>query len=135
MNWKLIFVLSLFGLAMGFATVFVVGADAEPWAWLGILVVSGIVIAKRAPGKYVLHGLCVGLLNCVWITAAHFALYDAYAAGHAREIGMLAELGSPRTMMLAVAPAFGLASGLVLGVVAWVLTKFLVSSHSDFAGW
>jgi hypothetical protein len=135
MSWKLVFGLSLFGLAMAFATVFVISSSIEPFAWLGIFVLCAVIIAKRAPGKYFLHGLCVSLLNSVWITGAHIALFDKYAAGHAREVAMAAQMGSPKVMMAITGPIVGLASGLVLGFLAWGLSKFLVSSHSDFAGW
>jgi uncharacterized membrane protein len=138
MSWKLIFGLSLFGLAMAFATVYVVPSTIEPWIWLGIFIVCAYVIAKRAPKRYFLHGLCVSLVNCIWITGAHYLLYDAYAAKHVEEIAMSARmghLGSPRMMMLATGPIIGLVSGIVLGALSWVMSKFVVSSHSDYAGW
>jgi hypothetical protein len=138
MSWKLIFGLSLFGLAMAFATVYVVPTSLEPWIWLVIFIVCAFIIAKRAPKRYFLHGLLVSLVNSLWITAAHYLLYDAYAAGHAQEIAMSArmgQMGSPRMMMLVTGPIIGLASGVVLGFFSWVMSKFVVSSHSDYAGW
>jgi len=47
MNWKLILQLSLFGLAMAFATVFVVPSNIEPLLWLPIFVICAYLIAKR----------------------------------------------------------------------------------------
>jgi hypothetical protein len=136
MSWKLVFGLSLFGLAMGFATVFVIPSDIEPFVWLGIFVVCAVIIAKRAPSKYFLHGVCVSLVNSIWITGAHLAFFDKYIASHAREAAMVAKMGgSAQLMMAATGPIVGLASGLVLGLFAWVLSKFLVSSHSEYAGW
>ncbi len=135
MSFKLIAGLSLFGLAMGFATVYVIPSSIEPFVWLGILVVCGYLIAKYAPKRYFLHGVAVGLLNSVWITGAHWLLYGAYAAGHAREIAMSAPHGDPRTMMLAVGPVVGLVSGIILGLVALFVSKFVVSAHSEYAGW
>lgn len=137
MSWKLILGLSLFGAAMGVATVFVVPSDVEPWCWAAIFAVCAWMIAKRAPGKYLQHGLCVGLVNSVWITAAHVALYDAYIASHPREAAMLAQLqmGSPKLAMLVTGPAIGLVSGVVIGLMAWVTSKFVVSAHSEYAGW
>lgn len=137
MSWKLIFGLSLFGLAMAFATVYVVPPNIEPWCWLGIFVVSAFIIAKRAPKRYFLHGLLVSLVNCLWITGAHYALYDAYAAHHAQEIAMSARMSTmpARTMMLAMGPVIGVVSGIVLGTLSWVISKFVVSSHSEYAGW
>jgi hypothetical protein len=133
MSWKLVFALSLFGLAMGFATVFVIGPSNEPWCWLGIFTVCAFILAKRAPGKYFLHGLLVSLLNSVWITAVHVALYDKYIANHAREAAMMATAPlAPRTMMLVTGPVIGLVSGIVLGLFAWIMSKFVVSAHSEY---
>ena len=55
MNWKLIVLLSLFGLAMAIATVFVVPSNVEPLLWLVIFVACAWWIARGAPGKYFLH--------------------------------------------------------------------------------
>jgi hypothetical protein len=134
-SWKLIFVLSLFGLAMGFATVFAIGPSLEPYAWLGVLVVCAWIIAKRAPGQFFLHGLLVCVVNSLWITAAHYLLFDKYAVNHASELAMMARMGAPKTMILAFGPVGGLGSGIVLGIVSFVMSKFVVSSHSEFAGW
>jgi hypothetical protein len=135
MSWKLIFALSLFGLGMGFATVYAIPTKIEPWAWLGIFLVCALVIAKRAPGKHFVHGLCVGLMNGIWVTGAHVALFDRYAARHARELAMAAQWGPPRQMMLVVGPVIGLLSGIVLGIFAFVASKLVESKNSDYAGW
>ena len=140
MSWKLVFGLSLFALAMGFATVFVVPPHIEPYVWLGIFVVSAVVIAKRARGKIFLHGLFVGLVNGVWVTGAHLALFDAYLARHPREAAMAAQMAahlgaSPRVAMAVTGPVIGLVSGVVIGIFAYVASLFLVSTHSEYAGW
>jgi hypothetical protein len=135
MSFRLIFVLSLFGLAMAFATVYVVPTHIEPWIWLGILVVCAVAIAKRAPGKYFLHGLLVSILNSVFITVVHIALADRYLAGHPKEAAMNAQLGSPAVAMLITGLAAGVASGIVLGLFSWIASKFLMPSHGDYAGW
>ncbi len=51
MNWKLILQLSLFGLAMAFATVFFIPSKVEPLVWLAIFIACAYVIATKAPGK------------------------------------------------------------------------------------
>ena len=69
MNWKLVFQLSLFGLAMALATVFWIPSRLEPFFWLVIFLLSASLIATRAPSRPFLHGLLLGIANCVWITA------------------------------------------------------------------
>jgi hypothetical protein len=126
MSWKLVLKLSLFGLAMGIATVFVIPSKIEPFFWLIIFVACATIIARRAPGKFFLHGLCVSLVNSVWITAAHILLFHSYAATHAQEISAMSNSPlPPRAMMAIVGPAIGLASGLVLGLFSFVAGKLM----------
>ena len=126
MNWKLTFGLSLFGLAMGIATVFAIPSNIEPFFWLAIFLVCAFIIARRAPGKYFLHGLLVSLVNSVWITAAHVLLFDQYIAHHAKEAAMMKGMPiSPRVMMAVTGPVIGLLSGLVLGLFAFVAARIM----------
>jgi hypothetical protein len=131
MNWKLILQLSLFGLAMGIATVFVIPSKIEPLFWLAIFVICAFLIARHAPNKPFLHGLCVSLVNCVWVTGSHILLFDQYVANHAQEVAMMKSMplpDSPRLMMALMGPVIGVVSGIVLGLFAFVAAK-LVRSH------
>jgi hypothetical protein len=126
MNWKLIVALSGFALVMALGTVFVIPPKIEPVLWLVIFVVCAWLIAKNAPGKPFLHGLALGLVNCVWVTAAHIAFASTYLAGHPDEAKMAANMSSPRLMMALTGPLIGVVSGVVLGLfalVAWKLAK------------
>ena len=126
MNWKLIFTLSLFGLAMGIATVYVIPSNIEPLFWLVIFVICAIVIARVQPAGHFLHGLMVGIVNSIWITAAHVLLFDAYIASHAKEAAMMHNMPlPPRTMMAVVGPCIGVISGVILGLFAWIAGKFV----------
>ena len=130
MNWKLIFQLSLFGLAMGIATVFVIPSRIEPVFWLVIFVICAYLIATRCSRGYFLHGLFVSLLNSVWITAAHVVFFDQYITNHRQEAAMMTSMplpNSPRTMMALMGPVIGLASGVVLGL-------FSVAAHKIVGG-
>ncbi len=126
MNSKLIFQLSLFGLAMAFATVYFIPSNIEPLFWLAIFVLCAYLIAKNCTEKYFLHGLSVSLVNAIWITAVHIILFDAYMANHPQEAAMMAKMplpDSPRIMMLGTGPLVGLISGLVLGLFAFLASK------------
>ena len=89
MNLKLIFQLSLFGLAMGLATVFWIPSASEPVYWLVIFVISAYFIALKSSGKYFMSGFWVSIANCIWITAAHIIFYHTYIAGHTQEADMI----------------------------------------------
>jgi len=123
-NFKLMLALSMFGLLMGVATVSVIPPSIEPVCWLLIFLVCAFVIGRTQVSKPFLHGLGVGVLNGVWVTAAHVILYDAYLAGHPREAQMVASSSIPgRTMMLIVGPLIGVVSGCVLGVLALIASR------------
>ena len=126
MNWKLIFLLSLFGLAMGIATVFVIPSNIEPWFWLVIFLICAYLIARLAPGRYFLHGLLVSVVNSIWITGAHILLFDQYVAHHAKEAEMMTRMPmAPHVMMAVTGPLIGVVSGLVLGLFAWIASKLM----------
>jgi hypothetical protein len=126
MNWKLILQLSSFGLAMAIGTVFVIPSSIEPIFWIVIFLICAYLIAKQAPGKYFLHGLAVGLVNCVWVTGAHMTFVVAYMDRHPDEAAMMASMPMPthpRLVMLMMGPIVGLISGVVLGLFALVASK------------
>ena len=132
MNWKLIFQLSLFGLAMGIATVFVIPSRIEPAFWLVIFLICAYLIAKRSLGNHFLHGLFIGLVNSIWITSAHVLFFDAYIARHAQEAAMMQNSPlsvSPKLMMTMVGPVVGLLSGVILGLFALVAGKLVKPSR------
>jgi hypothetical protein len=128
LNIKLVLLLSLFGLAMALGTVFVIPSNIEPVFWLAIFVVCAGLIAQRCSGKYFLHGLLVGLANCVWVTSFHILFFDSYLARHPQEAAMMKTMplpDSPRLMMLMMGPVVGVVSGIVLGLFALVAAKIL----------
>ena len=126
MNWTLVIQLSMFGLAMGIATVFVIPSNVEPLFWLVIFGVCAYIIAKQCSRQYFLHGLATSMVNSVWITASHIVLFDRYIANHPQEAAMMASMplaGSPRLLMTLMGPLIGVLSGLVLGLFAIVAAK------------
>ena len=121
LDLKLILQLSLFGLFMGVATVFIIPSNIEPIFWLAIFVICAVLIARNRADKHFIHGFSVSLANCVWITGSHILFAEAYLAHHAQEAEMMAKMplpDSPRLMMLMTGPVVGVVSGLVLGLFA-----------------
>ena len=128
MNWKLIFGLTLFGLAMGLATIFWVPSNVEPLFWLVIFVICALLTAWQLSSRHFIHGLLVGIVNSVWVTAAHIAWFDRYMANHPREAAMAQSMplsNSPRLMMALVGPMIGIISGVILGVFCLVAARFV----------
>jgi hypothetical protein len=134
MNWKLILQLSLFGLAMGLATVFFLTSNIEPILWIPIFLICAYIIAKQCPSRPFVHGLLLGLMNSVWITASHILLFPQYIATHAREAEMMTRMPasiSPRVLMSISGPFVGLISGCVIGLLAFVIAKILKPRPAD----
>ena len=122
MSWKLIFQLSMFGLAMGIGTVFFIPSSVEPFVWLAIFIVCAVIIAKRQLKAPFLHGLLVSLVNSVWITGAHLLFFDTYVASHGRDA---ANPLPPRLLMACTGLIVGLVCGVILGLFAFVASKLL----------
>jgi len=125
---KLILQLSLFGLAMAVATVFVIPSNIEPIFWLAIFGICAVTIAKKCADKHFLHGFLVSLANCVWVTGAHVLLFDSYIERHPQEADMMKSMplpNSPRLMMLMTGPVIGVISGVILGLLALIASKFI----------
>jgi hypothetical protein len=130
MNWKLILLLSLLGLAMGLATLSLIPTSIEPFCWLAVYLLCAFLIARYAPGKYFLHGLCVSLVNCIWVTAAHGLFFAAYATSHPEYLRTIAQLppeyaAHPLRMMILIGPISGVMFGIILGLFAWVASKIV----------
>ena len=126
MNWKLIFGLSMFGLAMAIATVYIIPSNVESILWPIILLICAWIISRNAPGKYFLHGFLVCLLNCVWITSTHIILQTTYIANHAQEAEQYKKMMPNMTItqgMLATGLVIGIGTGLVLGLLSFIASK------------
>jgi hypothetical protein len=135
MNWNLILKLSLFGLAMGVATAFIIPSNIEGIFWLAIFIISAYFIAKNCTYMYFANGFCLSLLNCVWIIAAHLIFFEPYMASHAKEADMynnnLLHL-SPRIAMIIIGIVIGIVSGLVQGLFAFIASKIVKNRAIPF---
>ena len=128
MNWKMIFQLSLFGLAMAIATVFWIPSSIEPLFWLVIFFFCAKTVAKNAPGKYFLHGFLISMVNSLWITCTHILLADTFLANRPEEAEMMSKMpmpDSPRLMMLMVGPFAGVIFGIILGLFCFIASRFI----------
>ena len=128
MNWKLLFRLSLFGIGMGLATVFFIPTKVEPFFWLVIFIICAYFIAKKANGKYFLHGFFLSLINSFWITSCHILMYNSYIANHPEMTNMNAQMhmvNHPRLLMALFGPVFGACFGLIMGLFAFIASKLV----------
>jgi hypothetical protein len=135
-NWKLIFQLSLLGLFMGVATVYLIPFAIEPVCWLLIFLFSAYMIARECASSRFLHGLILGIVNSVWITGAHVLLFWPYLRRHAQEHLMLDQgiPHHPRLMMILMGGAIGVVSGVIIGLLSLVAGKFIRGDNRTVMG-
>lgn len=128
MNWKLIFSLSLFGVAMGFASLTGWTQGIEWLLWLLIYLVSAWFIAQKAPAKHFLHGFVVGLLNGIVHAIIQAAFFDTYLASNAQvaeQFGNIPGGLPPLLFVLLSGPFIGVISGGILGLFAVIMMKLI----------
>jgi hypothetical protein len=113
------------GVAMGWATAFFLPNRLEGPCWIAIFLVCAILVARRAPGLYFLHGFLVGWTNWVWITTSHVVFFRSYAARHAAELAAMREVYRP--FLPALMHRYGVpipgASAIVIGSLAWIASR------------
>ncbi len=113
MNWKLIFLLSLFGLFMGVATVYFIPINIEPFCWLAIFLFCAYMIARNTATSRFLH-----------------------LAHHAQESSLLAQSPlptHPRLMMAIVGTIIGIVCGVIIGLLSLAAGKLTKTSPSTKA--
>jgi len=132
MKWPLIFLLSAFGLAMGFATVYYIPVTIEPFCWVLIFVISAFIIAKYCREEYFLNGFGLSIINAVWMTVLHLTFFTVYTTTHVTEMEVIERLlipDEPQVILFFVGIFSGAASGVVLGILSFNAAK-LINNNS-----
>ena len=128
MNWKLIFLLSLFGLAVGISSLFGLGLF-QIFIWPIILVTDICVIVICASGKYFLHAFLVAILTEAWITAINaYYLFDMSRVGL---IQILPYGIDPQLMNVIEGVVYGVIIGGVTGIIAFSAATFRTNRIPD----
>jgi hypothetical protein len=129
MNWKLIFQLSLFGLAMSFATVYFISSSAEPFFWFPIYFICAYFVAKKCTESFFLNGFMVSIFNSIWISLIRIILFDAYIAHLGNEAHLYQNTVMPVppkvAMVILAVVMFGIGSGIVLGLFSFIASKIV----------
>lgn len=127
MNFGLIALLSLFGLAMGAATLAgVVPRGMELPLWLVIGIIFAIVIARGVTRRHFLHGFVAGALAGILSPIIQVLFFDLYLARNpyaAQAFETLPAGMSPRLFVACVAPVIALIYGAVVGLLSWAAAR------------
>lgn len=129
MRWGWIWALAPLGLAEGVATVlgWLIPA-AEFLVWMLIAVIMAYVLARQAPGRFVLHGFFAGLIGAVLAQTMHALFYEAYVANNPGVAEKLATQPLPPRMFilgtgLFIGALYGGFVGALTGLAARVVGK------------
>lgn len=128
MNWKIVFLLSGFGLAMGAASVLGLTTGIELWLWLAIGVICVAVLLRRVHGKPGLHGFFVGLIGGGIAPVVQSLMFPTYMANNPELQANFAQVPGglePRYFVLLLAPVAGVVSGAVLGTASWLMGRLV----------
>lgn len=117
MNWKLILLLSLFGIVLAFAGVLGLPGRYEAIIWLIVFIIYAVIIVRKTTGKYFLHAFLTSIINGVWIGIIHAAFMSTYLGNHQviRGIYKTMPLSYHRRIMTVI---MGLALGIIMGIIA-----------------
>lgn len=129
MNWKLLFQMSILGLAMAFGTVSLIPWDVEVYFWIPIFILCAVVIARRCKDRLLFHGVMLILFNAIWYTGVHLLLYPDYIANHPEWLTLIKDSAiqnHPRVAMLVGVPLIGIALGLIQGIMALIASRILL---------
>jgi uncharacterized membrane protein len=125
MNWKLIIVLSLLGLATALLSIYLLTPTVEFLVWIGVTLVSAVAIGRFAQGRWFQHGFLVAAANTFWVAVAQVSLFYAYISTHPEYIRMTDTLpdalsAHPRRLILFRAPVIAILAGLITGLFSWI---------------
>lgn len=133
MNWRLIGALPGFGVLMGVASVLGFTKGLEGLLWLAIAGVCVWLVVRRVPSRWFLHGFCVGLAGGTAAPIIQVLFFSTYMANNPDLATKFAEIPGgmePRTFFLVFTPGIAMVSGLVLGLLCWLVGTLTRKRHA-----
>jgi uncharacterized membrane protein len=109
MNMRLVLALSLLpGIAMGALGVFGILDGLHLVLWLAIAVGSAVLLARRAPGRFFLHGFTAGFIAMCVSTLVELAFLPQYLEHNTRAADSFQKLPAewPLALVIVVAMPF-----------------------------
>jgi Mg/Co/Ni transporter MgtE len=124
MNWKLIFLLSFFGILVGIASIQGFTRGIEWLLWLIIALICAIVISKKQKSKIFAHGLLIGLFNGLLNGIIQAAFFTSYLMHNPESIeGFRQSPINPQIFVVFSGPIIGLIFGCAIGLFAIIANK------------
>ncbi|MBV6478594.1 MAG: hypothetical protein HGGPFJEG_01349 [Ignavibacteria bacterium] len=133
MNFKL-WLLTLFGVVMGFAAVFGLTQKNELYYWLIIGVVTAFAISKITKEKIFIKSTVIGLFIGVFNGIIQFAMFNTYMENNPDTLDGFSKIPlslAPQYVLLFAAPFSGLVFGMFTGLIALIFIKVTEKKHPD----
>ena len=127
MKWNIVFLLSLFGVGIGIASLFGFTEGVEFYWWIVVALVTAYILAKQTSHKLFLHGFYSGLgmgICHVFVLFIFFDLYVVHNPSIANGFTSIPGDIEPRTFFLITSPVIGGLYGLMLGALAQIAAMF-----------
>jgi hypothetical protein len=132
LDWRLVLSLSLFGPAMGLASILGWTGSLEGPLWAVIALLAAFAISREAPGRHFLHGLLTGAIGGTSAPLLQSLMFKAYLDNNpalAADFGRMQIGMDPRLFVLALAPMIGIVSGLVLGLLTLLAGRVIPRAY------
>ena len=126
MNWRLIFLLSLFSIVLAAASILGFIQSFEWLMWLVVGIYCGWQFAGKVTDDFFLHGFYLGILNGILNSTFKAVFFHAYISNNPRmahEFANLPQDLSPQLVLLIMGPIIGAFSGVVFGVLAFLASR------------
>jgi hypothetical protein len=127
MNWKIILLLSLFGVVMGIASLFGISQGVEWILWIIIAFASAFILSVNVTNKFFAHALFIGLLDGIYPSVIQLAFFDTYILNNPQLLEGFQQLPAtvePRLFVLVIGPFIGIVYGLFIGLITRIIEKF-----------
>ena len=127
-NWRLILILSLLGIAMGVASVFGLTSQRDWLAWLFVGAYSAWAIAHRTDEELFLHGFYLGILIGIFNSAVQALFVTTYLTNNPRMVEALNALPQglhPSAVILIMGPIIGTVGGVAFGFLCFLTGKLV----------
>lgn len=127
MNWKIITLLVLIVVALSIASIFgTINSNYLFVYMIATAVISGFIIAKTCDRMIFMQGVVVGLIGGIIGSAIQSIFFDTYLKNNPDTLDGFKNLTTslePQYVLLFSGPFVGIANGIIIGLIAYLLHK------------
>ncbi|MFA6541576.1 MAG: hypothetical protein WCT99_08230 [Bacteroidota bacterium] len=127
MKWNIVFLLSLFGIGMGIASLFGLTEKIEIYEWILIALLSAYFLSKQTTHKVFLHGVYSGIAMGILFAVIQISFFGMYLENNPSALpAFRLAIGdfNPQLFVLLLSPVVGGVYGLVIGGLSVAAGKF-----------